>query len=187
MSRLTKHLTAAILTFLFAGCIPSVHPLYTDDVLVFDPALIGTWTVPDNGEIWTFVESDDNAYQLIYTDEDGMEATFEARLVSLDGRRFLDLYPEPGDSRYPNLYEAHFIPGHTFMRVRETSPTLRMAPVNPTWLDSVLTSNPEALAHEREDGMPILTAPSTALQKFILKHHDTEDAWGEETEMRKGG
>ena len=38
-------LTVALgLVVLLAGCFPSLHPLYTEEDLVYDSALVGTWT-----------------------------------------------------------------------------------------------------------------------------------------------
>jgi len=69
--------------FLLPGCIPSIHPLYTDDKLVVLENLPGTWENDENGasgdsgkpritfkkdssglpETWIFEKSQGNSYK----------------------------------------------------------------------------------------------------------------------------
>ncbi|MEW5875699.1 MAG: hypothetical protein AB1752_11040 [Candidatus Zixiibacteriota bacterium] len=178
---------AIAIGLMLIGCIPSLHPLYTDADLVFDPALLGTWMEKSaEDESWTFTQTGKREYELIYTDGDGKPAPFIAHLISFDGRRFLDLYPSGDESPYNGFYQTHLVPAHTFMHVAEISPTLRLAMMNPAWLDSILTKHPKDLAHEREGDAVIITASTSDLQEFVLKHLDTPNAWGEQSELRKG-
>jgi len=42
--RILAAFAAAAVSLLLAGCyVQSVHPLYTEDKLTFDPGLVGTW------------------------------------------------------------------------------------------------------------------------------------------------
>jgi hypothetical protein len=76
-----------------AGCVPSLHPLFTDSDLVFDHQLLGTWSQRDSKDSWTFEKSGTNAYRLSTTDRpfavggepDGKRsALFEAHLCRPD-------------------------------------------------------------------------------------------------------
>src|SRR5687768_8090907 len=62
----------ALLFGIFAGCVPSWNPLFTEKDLIFDQQLIGTWK-GDDGETWTFEKDKDGEkhYQLSYTDKQG--------------------------------------------------------------------------------------------------------------------
>lgn len=94
---------------------PSLHPLFTEENLVFEPALVGTWTNEKGDETWTFQKSSETAYELIHV-EKGVSAKFEARLVRMEDFLFLDVYPQ--DPNIQNeFYKAHLILGHTFARV----------------------------------------------------------------------
>lgn len=55
------------LLFLMTGCnfIPSVHPLYTDQDLIFDPLLVGVWADKDGNLTWTFTKKAEDAYTLV--------------------------------------------------------------------------------------------------------------------------
>src|SRR6185503_1593717 len=144
-----KLLTIALVTFLVAGCVPSWNPLYTDKDLVFDPQLVGTWK--DNGkESWQFEKSGEKQYKLAYTDEEGRRATFDAHLCKIKDRRFLDLFLTEASEKDLNLNAlatVTLLPAHLFLRVDEVGPSLKMAAVNPDWLEKHLEKNPGAVAH----------------------------------------
>ncbi len=78
-----------VAAFTIPGCLRSLHPLYTEKTLVFEQTLIGTW-VDQDSSVWTFAQSGQKAYDLIYT-EKGSPGRFEARLVKLGKLTFLDL------------------------------------------------------------------------------------------------
>jgi hypothetical protein len=67
--RAIKLMVALGLVAFMAGCVPSLHPLFTEEDLVYDPALVGTWAEKEGEDIWTFRKSGENAYDLIYTEE----------------------------------------------------------------------------------------------------------------------
>jgi hypothetical protein len=98
-----KFKTALIIlvVFFIQGCIPSLHPLWTQDKLVFDENLSGEWT-QDESEgkyIWRFSGGFDEKknileeYELIYK-EDKSEAKFEIHLVKLGDHLFFDIMPD---------------------------------------------------------------------------------------------
>src|SRR5215211_7115001 len=88
--RLHKIVLFTLLFGVFAGCVPSWNPLYTQKDLVVDPQLVGTWK-GDEGETWKFEKTGDKKYKLVYTDAEG-KATFAAHLLKINDRQFLDLF-----------------------------------------------------------------------------------------------
>ena len=112
----------ALLVFaLSQSCIPSIHPLYTKDKIVYLNLLEGIWTdepgdvqlkkhmTPqgekkdievtihedgsDQAEIWDFRKKDDNGYLLIHQDGKGRKAAFEVFVVKLGDDHFMDFFP----------------------------------------------------------------------------------------------
>ena len=134
---------------LVAGCIPSVHPLYTDQDLIFDPALVGEWADEEGKETWTFTKSSENAYKLLYLDEKGKKGEFAVHLLKVGDRRFLDLYPAAPDLQENDFYKGHLMPVHTFMRVRQQENLLQMAFMKPDWIKKFLQEHPDAVKHEQ--------------------------------------
>lgn len=182
---MNRLMSATILgiAILCSGCIRSLQPIYTDEDLVFEPGLVCEWSESGSQEVWTFTKDDTGGYALVYTDNEKRQGRFKAHLARLDGKLFLDLYPEEMDSKTNGLYLFHLMPVHTFMYVEQINPTLRMSYPSSDWLEKLLKTNPDAIRYESVDGEIILTADSKELQAFWLRHLGTEGAFGEQSNM----
>ena len=176
-----KFIQTAALGFLFilSGCIPSVHPLYTEQDLVFDSALVGEWSGKEGKETWTFTKGAERDYKVTYMDEKGKKGEFVVHLLKVAESRFLDFYPVDPDLKENDFYQIHLFPVHTFTRVQPIGSTLQMAMLNPDWLKKFLQENPAAVRHEKVDGSVLLTAQPKELQEFLMKHEKSADAWNE--------
>jgi len=171
-------------------CAPSLHPLYTDEDVIFDEALIGVWQEEGAKDMWEFTRMEgEDAYRVVYTDEDGVPGELIAHLVLIEDRKFLDFYPgDITDLEVNAVYFAHLVPAHRFVLVEQIEPTLRTRIMELDWLESFLKENPGAIAHEfiEESGgesQLVLTASTEELQAFMIRHIDTEGAYGEVTEL----
>ena len=82
-----------------------------------------------------------------------------------------------------DFYKMHLLPVHTFMRVEQIQPTLRMAPLDPDWVGEFLEDHPDAIRHEKLDDRIILTAEPKELQSFLIEHEQTKDAFSELSNM----
>ena len=108
-----------IFVFLIQSCIPSLHPLYTKDKIVYLEQMEGVWSdqpgdvkiekrqkvmgeeknvvvtinaeETDRPEIWDF-RKDDDGYVLIHQDSKGRKAAFEVFVVKLGDDYFMDFY-----------------------------------------------------------------------------------------------
>jgi hypothetical protein len=94
--KLFRFLLALPLAALLAGCSPvdSLHPLYTEQDVVFDETLLGQWGAETDG--LNFARLGANEYRVVMSgkDEDTGQTTsavFDAHLVELNGARFLDV------------------------------------------------------------------------------------------------
>lgn len=181
-TKLRRSLVTLCTFIILAGCVPSWNPLYTEKDLVSDERLVGTWKDEDNKETWVFKKSEDKAYQLTHTDEGGKIGKFEARLLKLEGRTYLDLYVTAlggkGLEECNGLAQAMVVPAHLFLRVDEIGDALKMAGVNPTWLKELLEKNPKAIAHRKVDDNWILAAETKDLQAFVSKYAEGEALFG---------
>jgi len=86
-------LIAAVLLTLSVGCIRSLHPFYTNKDVIFDSGLVGRWSQEKSKDTWEFSKQKEGEYQLVYTDEEGKSGTFVVRLLKIDGKMFLYLFP----------------------------------------------------------------------------------------------
>ena len=162
-----------------AGCIPSVHPLYTEPDLLFDSALVGDWVSKDGKETWTFTKTADKEYKGVYIDKDSKKGEFVEHLLKEDDRRFLDLYPVDPELKENDFYKYHLLPVHTFMRVEQIEPKFQLATLKLNWLKAFLQENPGALRHEKVNDSVLLTAEPKEMQGFLIMHEKTADAWDE--------
>ena len=187
---------AIMLLAFFAGCIPSLHPLYTADDLVFEPGLVGRWSPvedSESGEVWTFTKSDQTGYRLVVDpkekesedDTPAGRAEFDAHLLKLGDHMFLDLYPE--QPRFENdFYMMHLVPAHSFFKLSIEGDILKLVMIDYEWLDKMLKKRKIKLKHERlEDGAIVLTASTKELQKFFRKYAGNKDAFQNPGLMRR--
>lgn len=177
MRRIHAWISAGLLAAALSGCVPSVYPLYREQDVEFDPALVGAWRPEPGAEPWVFSKADETSYRLQIMDQSG-EGLFTAHLVRLGkDLLFLDLVPvkRAVDEHMNRFYQNLFTPVHTFYRVRQIAPELQMAAIDLEWLKKYLGEHPRALAHrthEEDPGWIVLTAPTDELQKFVRKHAD---------------
>jgi len=174
-----------VATLQLGGCMFSVSPLYTAKELVYDPALVGSWTV--DTATWKFEKAGESAYKLTLT-EHGTATPAVAHLVQLGEHRFLDLCPDKSGLnplKQADLYKNSLIPGHLFLQVLRINPSLQIKALDEEWLSKLLEKEPKTLAHEVTDDGLVLTADTKSLQGFMLQHWNTPAAWGDATSMTK--
>lgn len=111
---------------LFTGCIPSLHQLYTDKDVAYDPKLLGEWKDPNSADRWEFRPAEPNSYLMIYTDQNKNAARFSVHLVKLDSMLFLDIFPKEANQPANDFYKLHFYPVHTFAKINQIAPALKI-------------------------------------------------------------
>lgn len=183
-------LTAGLALVLLTGCVTlSVYPYYTAKDLTFDPALLGTWVDPENTnadrQTWTFDKINERAYHLTVTENDE-KTEFDVRLFKLKGHTFLDCFPRNHDD--------FSTPCHLLLRVDRIQPVLETRLLSYEWVDDLLEEHPKAIRHsvipkagaKGDDSKGfVLTADTAELQKFILKHIQTKEAWKDKVVMKR--
>jgi len=171
-----KWIVALTGILLATGCIvPSIYPLYNDDTLTFDPALLGTWVEEgEEGVTWVFRQTSEQAYEFVHTDEDSMTGVFQAHLVCLGDDLFLDLYPDRStlDDAVNGFFLFHLVPAHSFLRVWLEEETLRLAIIDLEWLKNGIENGSVTIDHVYSEDQIILTAETIQLQQFVHQHKD---------------
>ncbi len=178
----TKKFLFYVLAALLGGCIPvmSLHPLFTEETLVFEEKLLGTW-VDDSNNIWEFKDPNEQEkiYKLIFVDNEGQKGSFDARLTKLENKLFLDVYPSepPWDEEDPNKVEwpfntFFFMSVHTFIKVNGIEPELKLQLTDDDELKKLLKENPNSIEHTSIEDKFVLTASTEELQAFVVKYAD---------------
>jgi len=184
MKKTAKWLLPGFLLML-VGCVRSLHPLYTDQDVIFDEAILGVWGEDDSNETWGLTRGGEKEYRLVHTDEDGRKGEFIAHLMNVGGQMFLDLYPVEPEPRQSGFYHDHLLPVHTFVAVLQTEPALRISYLDPEWLQKFLERQPSAIRHAKVNDEILITASSKDLQKFLLACLKTEGAFSEPSELKR--
>jgi hypothetical protein len=175
---------------LLAGCIPSLHPLYTDNDRIQMDEITGDWLSADSTSMYNIIAVADHqpAYKLTYSEsrEKGdlsqrntAAADFEVNLVKLGGATFMDFYPGDNESLddMNTLLAIHLIPAHTFAKFRVTNDTLFIWRFDPDWLKKLFDENRIRISHEKLDDQIVLTASTRELQKFVTKYANDPEAY----------
>jgi hypothetical protein len=184
----TRMMGLVVLVVCLAGCVPSLYELYTSDTLVYDPALVGTWG--DKNSTWTF-EGDPNSrsYTLLIIEQDDkrgrLENKMEARLVELDGKDYLDLFPQKDVKlNVGNWFGFGLLRAHIFLKLQINKESIMLAVMNPDTIEKMLEKDPMLIKHEKTEDRTVLTASPKELQAFIKKNAATKDFFGDPEEMK---
>lgn len=181
--RTAKILVVFGIMVFITGCVPSLHPLFIEKDLVFEPTLVGTWTDEGGNNTWYLQKSKDNAYKLKYTENEA-PAQFEAHLLQLDKLLFIDLFPEEPETKN-DFYKGHLILAHSFARIWINGDVVRLAMLDDNWLKDMIKKEKVKIGHEWLDKDIILTASTKDLQKFVLKYAGDDKAFSNVTELQR--
>ena len=155
---------------LLSGCWTiSVHPLYSEETLIFDEQLLGTWT---NEEATAeFTQASGKRYRIRYS-EKNESSILEAGLVQLGEQRYLDVYP-PRDAEPDSAVAVHRLSAHSFWKVSVKGDQMRLRPMDFNWLSDLISQDPKAIASVRvEKDLILLTATTAQLQEFVRRHSE---------------
>jgi hypothetical protein len=185
-----------LLAALLAGlsCVQSLHPLFEDEDLVFEPGLVGAWRGEDSESTWIFEKEKSNEYELTVEQAEfendsaagtmpdkvpGETARFQARLGKLGGRLFLDLFPESkGNPRVRNdLFNLMQLPVHTFWRLTLEKDSLRLDVMSIDWLERMLKEGKVSIAAVETEDRLVLTATTEELKKLVARYSEDDDAF----------
>jgi len=189
--RIAAPVMAILLLCLLAACGPvlSIHPLYTDKDVVFDPALVGTWIDPQDTSSAPIIferGSNDSYRAITRLDKNAnVDQIFEAHLVKLNGRLFLDAVQTKNRMSGQEEDMGIAVPGHLFARVSIEGDSLRLDLLDQDWIKDKLETRKISIAHEELDGDIVLTASTPELQRFVLGHVNDKGAFEESEPLQR--
>ena len=157
-------------TVLLSGCWPtlSMHPIYTDETLIFEPALLGSWTSLEGNRTWSFSRNGENGYKLICSSSEFGTTYFDAYLCDIGGTIFLDIYPD-NDAIIDSVYADYLMRLHSFYAVEQFDPTLKIVALDSDWLRTYLKNNPSEIDCNMADYSIVFTSSTEELQTFLRK------------------
>jgi hypothetical protein len=178
-SKILKFIGGCAALTMLAGCIVmSVYPFYNDQDLTADPGLAGQWAnTTSTNETWQFTSSGPKSYTLTTIDSASTN-TFSAHLFQLKKYQFMDFLTTNRD--------MYVMPMHLIAKAERNGTNLSMHFLDYGWLTGLLETNPAVLRHivvpanpddTNNDNMLYLTAGTSDLQKFLLKHAEDTNAF----------
>jgi hypothetical protein len=176
---------------LLIGCPSySVHPLYTDQDAVVEPALEGTWgdANSDDKEAITFQKSGDYEYSMAVVDpRTKVKQTYKVHLVRLGNQLFMDLIFHDQTVNGAKLDSPiGAFPTHVIARVKISGDDLAYATLEDDAIRKQSTPGGALLDYQVADhGALLVTSQTEFLRRYVSAH--TEEAFSNfEHSKRKG-
>ena len=176
----TKLFITLFSVLFIAGCVPSLHQLWTEDTLGYDEAFVGRFKEREN--VWQFTaDPNEMSYEVVITEKEGKESRLTAHLVKVDGRFFFDFYPsDDAEVECGDWLKFHILGVHLFFKVEKTDNGFSLAAMNPGEIGNFLKRKPDLVKHEVvEDDRVVLTGTPENLQKFLLEGLKIEKFFGD--------
>lgn len=192
-SRACKWLIGAVLAvacIVPAGCegdgspfVMALQPFYTQPDLVVDSRLNGSWTDED-GDLTLWFEQGkqkgaEGEYNLVVMEKDDQQelsGAFQAHVIRLGTRYFLDIYPQQS-AEGSGFYNMHFIRAHSIARLEIDRDSIQLAFLDSGWLKARMQEKNVDTPEVEVDGMPLLTGTTKEVQDLVNSNEDDDDAF----------
>lgn len=185
---------AIVVITTLSGCLSTLHPLFTEKELVFDPRLLGAWKTdgPDTlfferGTAESFNQLPESLRRLaskayvVRAKDDNEEIRYYVFLTRLGKELYLDYFPCESKTRlqYDNFYKQHLVKMHSLYRIRfQNDGKFEVSQFDEGFLEDLIKNKKLRIQHEvRFDGSYVITAPTEELQQYVLKYSDVPAAY----------
>ena len=179
--------TAYVCLFLcgaiLAGCVVhSIHPFYTAETVTELTELYGEWKLEQS----IFKEGTENPWTIskgviIIPRDKGGFARLSARFFKINDMIFLDTTADEPQQDIDLWWMFHISPMHTVSRIITENKTLRIIPLNASWLNDAVRSKSVILQSVWREEMKenLFIASSAEWIDFLKKHGSDPQAFPE--------
>ena len=198
----------AFLLIFLSSCLTTLHPIFTEKDLAYDPKLIGVWNTENEGKkgkvtinnlaTENSVELPGNisaikqkGYFIIYQDENGkVSDQYIAFLARIGKHLYFDYFPadKKEDRKLDEFFGAHFVKMHTSYRVEILKDGgFELSQLDGSYVKSLIDEKKIRIRHEIDaDDNTVITASTKELQQYLLKYGDEPSAYrSEKTTFKK--
>jgi len=182
---------------LLNGCLTTLHPIFTEKDLVFDPRLAGNWKKSKDSStaLYRQANTDDleelsptlkrNAARIYIREEKHADGKAKSKsfafMVKLGKYYYLDYYPADLKPNEPanEFFAVHYVPLHSIYRIKFTgNHSFDIQQLDAGYLEKLIRNKQVRLKHEvTDDGNYLITAPTAELQQYLIKYSDTPEAY----------
>jgi hypothetical protein len=184
---------ARLLPVFIVLCLPlcacpsySLHPLYTDEDAIVEPALEGTWSIdPDDNVELLFEKSGDDEYSLSISCPDPKTLqNYKVHLVRLEGQLFMDLIFENQTVEGTKVEEpVGAFHAHLIVKVNISGDDLAYAVLEDDAIRKLIIPGSTLLDYDQADEGLLVTAQTDALRDYISAH--AEDGFSDFEHLKR--
>ena len=208
MKKIALTTAFALLLIFLSSCLTTLHPIFTEKDLAYDPKLIGTWNTENEGKKGKVTISNlatensvelpgnisaikQKGYFIIYQDENGkISEQYIAFLARIGKHLYFDYFPadKKEDRKLDEFFGAHFVKMHTSYRVEILKDgSFELSQLDGSYVKSLIDEKKIRISHETDaDDNTIITASTKELQQYLLKYGDEPSAYrSEKTTFKK--
>ena len=198
----------AFLLIFLSSCLTTLHPIFTEKDLAYDPKLIGVWNTENEGKKGKVIISNlasensvelpgnisaikQKGYFIIYQDENGkVSDQYIAFLARIGKHLYFDYFPadKKGDRKLDEFFGVHFVRMHTSYRVEILKDgSFELSQLDGSYVKSLIDEKKIRISHETDaDDNTVITASTKELQQYLLKYGDEPSAYrSEKTTFKK--
>jgi hypothetical protein len=174
-----RRLAAAALAALLAGCVHSLEPFYSKEMIVAAPVSNGEWQIehdgkPDPGTIWRFTGD-----RVTMLDKHGHWREFKVTYFKVGDALFLDSIADT-DGGDPSLgegyWQMHLVPFHMLARVQVRSDRLVLRPLTAKGFEKAIGDAPSRQIVKRGEYETMVFDATPAQWKVFLEKHGNDSA-----------
>ena len=197
----------ALLIIFLSSCLTTLHPIFTEKDLAYDPKLIGVWNTENEGKKGKVIISNlatensaelpgnisaikQQGYFIVYKDENGKTSEqYIAFLARIGKHLYFDYYPadKKEDQKLDEFFGIHFVRMHTSYRVGILKDgSFELSQLDGSYVQSLIDEKKIRINHEKDaKGNIVITASTDELQQYIIKYGDEPGAYSEKTVFTK--
>jgi len=198
MKKISIILGFAFLLIFLSSCLNTLHPIFTEKDLAYDPKLIGIWNTERSGNKQKVVISNlatensvelpgnistikQKGYLITYQDEQGDTKQNIAFLARIGKHLYFDYYPadKKEDRKLDEFFGIHFVRMHSSYRVEILKDgNFELSQLDGSYLKSLIDQKKIRISYETDvEGDITITASTKELQQYLLKYGDEPSAY----------
>lgn len=199
MKKITLTTAFALLLIFLSGCLTTIHPIFTEKDLAYDPKLIGKWKTENQGNKGSVVISNlategslkipgnissikQKGYFISYLDENGkISEQYIAFLARIGKHLYFDYYPadKKEDQKIDEFFSAHLVKMHTSYRVEISNDgSFELSRLDEGYVTKLIDEKKIRISYEKDaDDNTVITASTKELQQYLLKYGDEPSAY----------
>ena len=199
MKKVSIILSFTFLIIFLSGCLTTLHPIFTEKDLAYDPKLIGTWNTENQGNKGKVVISNlatenslelpgnistikQKGYFISYQNGPGETSKqYIAFLARIGKHLYFDYYPadRKEDEKIDEFFGAHLVKMHTSYRVEILNDgSFELSQLDESYVTKLIDEKKIRISHETDaDDNTVITASTQELQQYLLKYGDEPSAY----------